>query len=187
MRGPAARRSSLAPDTISKRRTPLREADRRKWASGSTPAAFLLHAAGVPGSNRASAHDVPRMGRVRRRPGVISAADRVPADPADRARRRPLALAAFGAITGARSEGAIAAATALVFFFAIRCGQVIVSGGLMAVAQALHGRRHRPERRASGMGLLGAAYGLGVIVGAAVAWRTGGRSSAPTSYPHEMS
>jgi DHA1 family tetracycline resistance protein-like MFS transporter len=85
-----------------------------------------------------------------------------------------LALAAFSAITGARMDGGIAPATALVLFFAIRCGQVIVSGGLMPAAQAYMADVTAPERRASGMGLLGAAYGLGVIVGAAVAWRIGG-------------
>jgi DHA1 family tetracycline resistance protein-like MFS transporter len=85
-----------------------------------------------------------------------------------------LALAAFSAIIGARMDGGLAPATALVLFFAIRCGQVIVSGGLMPVAQAYMADVTAPERRASGMGLLGAAYGLGVIVGAAVAWRIGG-------------
>lgn len=85
-----------------------------------------------------------------------------------------LALAAFSAVIGARMAGAIAVTTALIFFFAIRCGQVIVSGGLMPVAQAYMADVTAPERRASGMGLLGAAYGLGVVVGAAVAWRIGG-------------
>jgi MFS family permease len=89
-----------------------------------------------------------------------------------------LALAAFSAITGARMEGAIAVTTALIFFFTVRCGQVIVSGGLMPVAQAYMADVTAPERRASGMGLLGAAYGLGVIVGAAVAWRIGGGHAA---------
>jgi MFS family permease len=85
-----------------------------------------------------------------------------------------LALAVFSAIIGTRMEGAVAATTALVLLFAVRCGQVIVSGGLMPVAQAYMADVTAPERRASGMGLLGAAYGLGVIVGAAVAWQIGG-------------
>jgi MFS transporter, DHA1 family, tetracycline resistance protein len=85
-----------------------------------------------------------------------------------------LAPAAFSAVVGAHMEGAVAATMALVLFFAVRCGQVIVSGGLMPVAQAYMADVTTPERRASGMGLLGAAYGLGVIAGAAVAWRLGG-------------
>jgi MFS family permease len=89
-----------------------------------------------------------------------------------------LALAAFSAIIDMRMEGNIAAAAALILFFAIRCGQVIVSGGLMPVAQAYMADVTAPDRRASGMGLLGAAYGLGVIVGAAVAWRMGGGHAA---------
>lgn len=89
-----------------------------------------------------------------------------------------LALAAYSVIVGARTGGAVAATTALILFFAIRCGQVIVSGGLMPVAQAYMADVTAPERRASGMGLLGAAYGLGVIVGAALAWRIGGGHAA---------
>lgn len=85
-----------------------------------------------------------------------------------------LALAAYSLITAARMEGALAAPAALILFFAIRCGQVIVSGGLMPVAQAYMADVTVPERRASGMGVLGAAYGLGVIAGAALAWRIGG-------------
>lgn len=89
-----------------------------------------------------------------------------------------LGLAAFSVIVGARMAGAIAVATTLILFFAIRCGQVIVSGGLMPAAQAYMADVTAPERRASGMGLIGAAYGLGVIIGAAVAWRIGGGHAA---------
>jgi len=85
-----------------------------------------------------------------------------------------LALAAFGLVIGARMEGTVAATMALGLLFAVRCGQVIISGGLMPVAQAYMADVTSPEGRASGMGLLGAAYGLGVIAGAAVAWRMGG-------------
>jgi MFS family permease len=88
-----------------------------------------------------------------------------------------LAPTAFSTIIGVRMEGAVAATTALVLFFAVRCGQAVISGGLMPVAQAYMADVTAPERRASGMGLLGAAYGLGVIVGAAVAWRIGGSNA----------
>jgi DHA1 family tetracycline resistance protein-like MFS transporter len=88
-----------------------------------------------------------------------------------------LAPAAFSAIIGVRLEGTVAATMALVLFFAVRCGQVTISGGLMPVAQAYMADVTAPEQRASGMGLIGAAYGLGVIVGAAVAWRIGGSNA----------
>ena len=88
-----------------------------------------------------------------------------------------LAPAAFSVIIGVRMEGTVAATMALVLFFAVRCGQVAISGGLMPVAQAYMADVTAPEQRASGMGLIGAAYGLGVIVGAAVAWRIGGSNA----------
>lgn len=88
-----------------------------------------------------------------------------------------MALAAFSALAGARLAGTVAAATALVLFFAVRCGQTSISGGLLPVTQAYIADVTAPEQRASGMGLLGAAYGLGVIIGAAVVWLIGGSNA----------
>lgn len=88
-----------------------------------------------------------------------------------------LAPAAYSVVVASRLEGMVGAVTALALLFAARAIQAIISGGLMPAAQAYMADVTVAERRASGMGLLGAAYGLGAIIGAAVAWRIGGANA----------
>ncbi len=81
---------------------------------------------------------------------------------------------AFGFIVGCRLDGNIGAALALGLFVAARSAQTLLSGGLLPASQAYIADITAPEARAGGMGVLGAAYGLGAIVGSALAWRIGG-------------
>ncbi len=88
-----------------------------------------------------------------------------------------LAPAAFSVIVGRRIDGTMSSVLALCLFFAARSVQTIVSAGLLPAAQAYMADITAPGQRASGMGLLGAAYGLGAIIGAALAWRIGGSNA----------
>ncbi|MGE4373566.1 MAG: MFS transporter [Xanthobacter sp.] len=98
--------------------------------------------------------------------------------------RRPVLLIAltgitlapllFAAIVQGRMAGTLGILAALTLFFLARSAQALVSGGLMPVAQAYMADTTGVAGRAGGMGLLGASYGLGAIVGAAMAWRVGG-------------
>lgn len=85
-----------------------------------------------------------------------------------------LAPLAFGFIVGRRLDGTISAVLALGLFFAARSAQTLLSGGLLPASQAYVADITAPEARAGGMGILGAAYGLGAIIGSALAWRIGG-------------
>ncbi|MGE3539495.1 MAG: MFS transporter [Candidatus Tectimicrobiota bacterium] len=85
-----------------------------------------------------------------------------------------LAPAAIGWVVAARLEGTVAALTALVLIGAIRFCQAALAGGLLPAAQAYMADVTPPERRVQGMGMLGAAFGVGAIVGPALAWRLGG-------------
>lgn len=85
-----------------------------------------------------------------------------------------LAPLAFGFIVGRRLDGSMSGALALGFFFAARSGQTLLSAGLLPASQAYVADITAPEARAGGMGILGAAYGLGAIIGSALAWRIGG-------------
>lgn len=85
-----------------------------------------------------------------------------------------LAPLAFGFIAGRRLDGGMSAASALGLFFAARSAQTLLSAGLLPAAQAYVADITAPEARAGGMGVLGAAYGLGAIIGSALAWRIGG-------------
>lgn len=106
----------------------------------------------------------------------------------ERVGRRPvmlLALAgsglgalAFGLITGARLAGAISLGLALVLCLATRAMQALFVGGLLPSAQAYMADVTTCGQRAGGMGLIAAAYGLGAILGAILAWLMGGRDPA---------
>lgn len=80
----------------------------------------------------------------------------------------------FAALVQGRLSGGLAVSATLVLLFLSRGAQALISGGLMPVAQAYMADTTAAAGRAGGMGLLGAAYGLGAIVGAALAWRVGG-------------
>ncbi len=89
-----------------------------------------------------------------------------------------LAPSAFAGIVLGRLDGAMTALFALVAFGLVRASQALVGGGLMPVAQAYMADTTDPSARAGGMGLVGAAYGIGAIVGAGLAWRLGGTAPA---------
>jgi len=85
-----------------------------------------------------------------------------------------LAPLAFGYIVGRRLDWTMSAALALGLFVAARSAQTLLSAGLLPASQAYVADITAPEARAGGMGVLGAAYGLGAIIGSALAWRIGG-------------
>lgn len=82
-----------------------------------------------------------------------------------------LGLVAYGVVISARMDGALGAAAALGLFFAARAAQALFVSGLLPSAQAYMADITTPRQRVGGMGLIGAAYGLGAIGGAALAWR----------------
>lgn len=80
-----------------------------------------------------------------------------------------LAPLSFGFIVGRRLDGSMSTILALSLFFAARSGQTLLSAGLLPASQAYVADITVPEARAGGMGILGAAYGLGAIIGSAFA------------------
>ncbi|MCO5084404.1 MAG: MFS transporter [Rhizobiaceae bacterium] len=82
--------------------------------------------------------------------------------------------ALMAGVIALRLDGALDRMPTLALLFAIRAGQSILSGGLLPAAQAWMADGTPPERRAEGMGLLGASYGIGGIAGAGVAFAAGG-------------
>ncbi|WBK02439.1 MFS transporter [Methylocystis parvus] len=88
-----------------------------------------------------------------------------------------LGPAAFSVIVGARIGETISAAFALILLFVSRSVQVVVSAGLLPAAQAYVADLTAPSRRAGGMGLIGAAFGGGVVLGATLAWKLGGKDA----------
>lgn len=82
-----------------------------------------------------------------------------------------IAAAAFGAIVDLRLAGAMSVVLTLGLFISIRAAQSIASGGILPAAQAYMADITTPAQRAGGMGILGAAIGLGAIFGAALAWQ----------------
>lgn len=66
---------------------------------------------------------------------------------------------------------------ALDLFLAARSAQTLLSAGLLPASQAYVADITAPEARAGGMGILGAAYGLGAIIGSGLAWRIGGSNA----------
>jgi DHA1 family tetracycline resistance protein-like MFS transporter len=85
-----------------------------------------------------------------------------------------LAPAAFSAIVGRRLDGAMPALSALILFFVTRSLQTMICGGLLPASQAFVADITEPRQRSRGMGLIGAATGLGGVIGAALAWQVGG-------------
>jgi MFS transporter, DHA1 family, tetracycline resistance protein len=82
-----------------------------------------------------------------------------------------IAAAAFGTIVHLRLAGTLSAVLTLGLFISVRAAQSIASSGLLPAAQAYMADITTPAQRAGGMGVLGAAIGLGAILGAALAWQ----------------
>ena len=80
----------------------------------------------------------------------------------DRIGRRPVLLATL--VVATAGHLLLAAANSLVLLFAARVLAGMAAGNL-SVAQAYIADRTRPEQRAKGMGLIGAAFGVGFAVG----------------------
>jgi len=80
----------------------------------------------------------------------------------DRLGRRPVLLATL--VVATAGHLLLAAANSLVLLFAARVLAGMAAGNL-SVAQAYIADRTRPEERAKGMGLIGAAFGVGFAVG----------------------
>lgn len=102
----------------------------------------------------------------------------------ERIGRRPVLLTAlagaalgsigFGIIIYFRLSGALGVFLALMLIALVRAAQTLVSSGILPAAQAYMADITDPAQRASGMGTLGAAIGVGAIAGAALAWRVAG-------------
>jgi DHA1 family tetracycline resistance protein-like MFS transporter len=89
----------------------------------------------------------------------------------DRVGRRPIVL--ISTTTSVLAYAWLASADALWMLFAARALQGI-SAGNISVAQAYIADVTKPENRARGMGLMGAALGLGFIVGPAIGGQLAG-------------
>lgn len=85
-----------------------------------------------------------------------------------------VALAALAAIVGARLNGSLGVTAALVLMLVVRTGQMGFVSGMLPAAQAFIADTSAVRMRATAMGLLGASYGVGSILGGAAAWRIGG-------------
>ncbi|MDC7789426.1 MFS transporter [Rhodoplanes sp. TEM] len=86
--------------------------------------------------------------------------------------------AALAAVVEARLDGMLDAVTAFALLLAARLALSAVAGGVMPAAQAFLADATTAERRAGGMGLMGAAFGVGTIAGAALAFGAGGARPA---------
>jgi len=98
-----------------------------------------------------------------------------------RAYRAPSGLAGaalgsigFGIIIYFRLSGGLGVFLALMLIVLVRAVQTLVSSGILPATQAYMADITARAQRASGMGTLGAAIGVGAIAGAAFAWRVGG-------------
>ncbi len=80
-------------------------------------------------------------------------------------------LAVAAALVRWRLSGGIGAQATFAALFAARLAQAVLGAGLMPAAQAVFADITARDRRAGGMGLMGAAFGIGSIAGGALAWR----------------
>lgn len=87
-----------------------------------------------------------------------------------------LAMATFGAVVQGRMADAVAASVVFVALLVARILQSLLAGGLLPAAQAYVADVTTAGRRAGGMGMMGAAFGLGSVVGASAAWLFAGFS-----------
>ncbi|SED39371.1 Predicted arabinose efflux permease, MFS family [Beijerinckia sp. 28-YEA-48] len=87
-----------------------------------------------------------------------------------------IAAALFGLLVHLRLAASLSAALTLGLFICVRAAQSLASSGILPASQAYMADITIPAQRTSAMGILGAAMGLGAILGAALAWQI-----APTS------
>lgn len=109
----------------------------------------------------------------------------------ERIGRRPVILIALSAATAApfafaltvagNAADALASGLTLMLFFGIRSLQTAISSGLLPAAQAYVADTTTIDKRADGMGVIGAAYGFGAVAGAALAWLVAG-TSVPAAF-----
>lgn len=107
---------------------------------------------------------------------------------ADRIGRRPVLVAGLAAAAlfpallawtlDALDGGRLDAGRAYGLLLAARLVQAAISAGIMPAAQGFLADVTARDRRAGGMGMMGAAFGLGSILGGMTAWRLGGASPA---------
>ncbi|SIT15945.1 MFS transporter [Insolitispirillum peregrinum] len=103
--------------------------------------------------------------------------------------RRPVLLsglavaALFPAVLAVILTAALSSALTVGMVFAVlllaRLGQAVGTGGIMPAAQAYLADSTSAGRRAAGMGLMGAAFGAGLVIGGALAWRLGSTQAVP--------
>ncbi|MEM9123247.1 MAG: MFS transporter [Pseudomonadota bacterium] len=82
-----------------------------------------------------------------------------------------LAPAGIGLTALSIRDGALAASAGFILILIIRIVQTATTGGLAPAAQAYMADTSGPHERSRAMGLLGGAFGLGGIAGAALLWR----------------
>ncbi|CAO3432412.1 MFS transporter [Azospirillum argentinense] len=82
--------------------------------------------------------------------------------------------AAMAAILAGHADGALSGEAVFALLLAARLVQSALSAGIMPAAQAVLADLTSADRRAGGMGMMGAAFGMGAILGGAFAWRVGG-------------
>ncbi|WP_265975037.1 MFS transporter [Brucella intermedia] len=85
-----------------------------------------------------------------------------------------LASALMAAVIALRLNGILERVPTLMLLFIVRACQSMLGAGLLPAAQAWIADHTTPENRAVGMGLLGASYGVGGIIGAGAAFAVGG-------------
>jgi MFS family permease len=107
----------------------------------------------------------------------------------DRAgRRRPFIAALVGGavflgfaafLVSLRLRQGIDARTAFILLFAARVLQSCLAGGLVPATQAIVADITAADRRAGGLGVMGAAFGIGSILGGVIAWRLAADAPVP--------
>ncbi|MEM9631841.1 MAG: MFS transporter [Pseudomonadota bacterium] len=101
----------------------------------------------------------------------------------ERMGRKPVLLIGFvslsiclflmAAIIGTRLSGVVSASLGLGMMLIVRIAQTGMVAGTVPAAQAFVADTTERKTRVQGMGILGAAFGLGAIVGSSLAWRVG--------------
>ncbi|AIB15799.1 hypothetical protein ABAZ39_28485 (plasmid) [Azospirillum argentinense] len=81
---------------------------------------------------------------------------------------------AMASILAGHADGALSGEAVFALLLAARLVQSALSAGIMPAAQAVLADLTSADRRAGGMGMMGAAFGMGAILGGAFAWRVGG-------------